>query len=86
MANRWQYAEAGISKLQLVKPLYFLLNVLKFKLPATPGLRILRVSKCYFFSTDLNNENLDIAILLLAFSIRNLILDALTVFIRISLL
>lgn len=42
--NGWQYAEAGISKLQLVKLLQFLLNVQKFKLPTSPGLRILRVS------------------------------------------
>ena len=43
--NGWQYAEAGISKLQLVKPLQFLLNVQKFKLPTSPGLRILRVER-----------------------------------------
>ena len=43
VSNGWQYAEAGISKLQLVKPLQFLINVQKFKLPTSPGLRILRV-------------------------------------------
>ncbi len=47
-ANGWQYAEGGISKLQLIKPLHFLLNVQKFKLPTTPGLRILRVSHWHF--------------------------------------
>jgi hypothetical protein len=41
--ERWQYAEAGISKLQLIKPLLILLNVLNFKIPTSPGLRILRV-------------------------------------------
>ena len=42
-ANGWQYAEAGISKLQPVKPLQFLINVQKFELATIPGLRILRV-------------------------------------------
>jgi hypothetical protein len=33
-----------ISKVQLIKPLQFLVNVQKLKLPTIPGLRILRVS------------------------------------------
>ena len=41
--NGWQYAEAGISKLQLVKPLKIWVNVQKFKFTTIPGLRILRV-------------------------------------------
>ena len=48
-ANGWQYAEAGISKLQLVKPLQFLINVQKFKTPTSPGLRILRVTNWPLF-------------------------------------
>ena len=42
-SNGWQYAEAGISKLQLIKPLQFLVNVQNIELPTAPGLRILRV-------------------------------------------
>ncbi|MFW6225109.1 MAG: hypothetical protein ACOC4B_02475 [Bacteroidota bacterium] len=40
----WQYAEAGISELKLIKTVQFLLNVQKFKLPTTPDLRVLRVT------------------------------------------
>ena len=47
--NGWQYAEAGISKLQLIKPLQFLVNVQNLKLPTSPGLRILRVMCWAFF-------------------------------------
>jgi hypothetical protein len=43
MPNGWQYAEAGILKLQLIKPLQFLVNVQNLNLPTSPGLRILRV-------------------------------------------
>ena len=41
--NGRQYAEAGFSKLQPVKPLRILVNVQKYKIPTSPGLRILRV-------------------------------------------
>ncbi len=46
--QRWQYAEAGTSELKLIKPLQFSLNVQKFKLPTSPGLRILRVGVSLF--------------------------------------
>lgn len=46
--NGWQYAEAGISKLQLVKLLQFLLDEQRFKLPKSYGLRILRVVRSFY--------------------------------------
>jgi hypothetical protein len=53
-SDGWQYAEAGISKLQLVKPLQFLLNVQKLKLPTSPGLRILRVGNWPYSIVSIN--------------------------------
>ena len=47
-AQRRQYAEAGISELILIKPLEILIKVVNFKIPTSPGLRILHVMHCVF--------------------------------------